>query len=49
MDDEETEQLLKTQGKPAKDETWNPKGTLTHRVGSNGKRNQQSTNADKKQ
>ena len=33
MDDEETEQLLKTQGKPAKDETWNPKGTLPHRVG----------------
>ena len=26
MDDEETEQLVKAHGKPAKDETWNPKG-----------------------
>ena len=31
MDDEETEQLLKAHGKPAKDETWNPKGKLGSR------------------
>ena len=26
MDEEETEQMLKGHSKPAKDETWNPKG-----------------------
>ena len=30
MDEEETEQLLKGHGKPAKDETWNPKGKDCH-------------------